>query len=59
MAILLNFGVAAPNQNYDVTFRASNKVGFKNILTHMFSHPNAPLCQVIAKLEQVGFFGTP
>ena len=28
----------------------------KKILTHVFFHPNAPFCQVIAKSEQVGFF---
>ena len=56
MAILVDFGGAAPHQNYDVTFRASNDAGFKKILTHVFSHPNAPFCQVIAKSEQVGFF---
>ena len=56
MAILLDLGVAAPHQNYDVTSRASNDAGFFKILTHVFSYPNAPFCQVIAKSEQVGFF---
>ena len=52
----LDFGVAAPHQNYDVTSKALNNAGFFLILTHVVSHPNAPICQVIAKSEQVGFF---
>ena len=61
MAVLLDFGVVAPLQNYDNTSRASNDVGFFFlILTQVFSHPNAPFCQVIAKLKKVCFFfGTP
>ena len=31
-------------------------LNFQKILTNVFSHPNAPFCQVIAKSEQVGFF---
>ena len=56
MAILVDFGVAAPHQNYEVTSRVSNDADFKKTFTHVFSHPNAPFCQVIAKSEQVGFF---
>ena len=56
MAILVDFGVAAPHQNYEVTPRASNDADFKKTFTHVFSHPNAPFCKVIAKSEQVGFF---
>ena len=56
MAILVDFGVTAPHQNYDVTSRASNDAGFFKILAHVFSHPNAPFCLVIAKSEKVVFF---
>ena len=59
MAILVDFGVATPHQNYDVTSRASNDAGFKKNFNTRVSHPNAPFCQVIAKSEQVVFFGTP
>ena len=44
MAILLNFGVAALLQNYDVTSRASNDAGFfKNFNTRDFSPKNTIL----------------
>ena len=59
MVVLLKFGVAALHQNYEVTSRASNDAGFFKILTHVFSHPNSPFCQVITKLKQIGFFGAP
>ena len=33
---------------------------FEKISAHQFFHPNAPFCQVIAKLHKVGyFFGVP
>ena len=56
MAILLNFWLSAPLQNYDITSRASNNAKFKKNFKHEFSHLNAPFCQGIAELEQVVFF---
>ena len=29
---------------------------FKKILAHQFFHPNAPFCDITAKLKKVGFF---
>ena len=58
MAILLNFGVAAPLQNYDVTSRASNDAGFcLNFNTRVFS-PKYTILPSLEEWEQiVVFFG--
>ena len=51
MAILLDFGVTAPHQNYDVTFRVSNDVGFfKNFTTGVFS----PKCTILPSYSKIG-----
>ena len=51
MAILLDFGVAAPLQNYDVTFGASNDVGFfKKFTTRVFS----PNCTILPSYSKIG-----
>ena len=50
MAILLEFGVAAPHQNYDVTSRASNDAGFlKNFITQVFS----PKCTILPSCSKI------
>ena len=50
MAILVDFGVAAPHQNYDVTSRASNEVGFfKNFNTSVFS----PKCTILLSYSKI------
>ena len=51
MAILLDFGVAAPHQNYDVTSRASIDAEFlKNFNTHVFS----PKCTILPSYSKIG-----
>ena len=51
MAILEDFGVAAPHQNYDVTSRASNDAGFfKNFSTRVFS----PNCTILPSCSKIG-----
>ena len=51
MAILVDFGVAAPHQNYDVTSRASNDAGFfKNFSTRVFS----PKCTILPSYSKIG-----
>ena len=51
MTILLDFGVAAPHQNYDVTSRASNDVGFlKNFNTRVFSLK----CTILPSYSKIG-----
>ena len=60
MAILLDFGVEVPLQNYDVTSRASNDAGFKkNFNTRVFP----PKCTNLPSYSKIGagcfFFGTP
>ena len=51
MAILVDFGVAAPHQNYDVTSRASNDAGFlKNFNTRVFS----PKCTIPPSYSKIG-----
>ena len=51
MAILVDFEVAAPHQNYDVTSRASNDAGFfKNFSTRVFS----PKCTILPSYSKVG-----
>ena len=60
MAILLNFWVAAPLQNYDVTSRASNDAGFlKNFYTRVFS-PKYTILPSYSKMgaDRLFFFGT-
>ena len=56
MAILLHFGVAACHQNYDVTSRVSNDVGFfKNVNTCVFS-PTCTILPSYSKIEAGRFF---
>ena len=51
MAILLDFGGAAPHRNYDVTSRASNDAGFKkNFTTRVFS----PKCTILPSYSKIG-----
>ena len=51
MAILLEFGVAAPHQNYDVTSRAPNDAGFlKNFITRVFSSK----CTILLSCSKIG-----
>ena len=51
MAILVDFGVAAPHQNYDVTSRASNDAGFfLNFSTLVFS----PKCTILPSYSKIG-----
>ena len=56
MAILLNFGVAAPLQNYDVTSRASNDARFKKKFNTRVFSPKCTIMPSLAKCEQVVFF---
>ena len=52
----MDFGVAAPHQNYDVTSRASNDAGFfKNFNTHVFS-PKCTILLSYSKIETGRFF---
>ena len=51
MAVLVDLGVAAPHQNYDVTSRASNDAGFlKNFSTRVFS----PKCTILPSYSKIG-----
>ena len=51
MAILVDFGVAAPHQNYDVTSRASKALDFfKNFSTRVFS----PKCTILPSYSKIG-----
>ena len=51
MAILVDFGGAAPHQNNDVTSRASNNAGFlKNFNTRVFS----PECTILPSYSKIG-----
>ena len=50
MATLLDFGVAAPHRNYDVTSRASNDVEFsKNFSKRIFS----PKCTILPSYSKI------
>ena len=50
MAILLDFEVAAPHQNYDVTSRASNDAEFlKNFNARVFS----PKCTILRSYSKI------
>ena len=50
MAILLDFGVAALHQNYDVNSRASNDAGiFLNFSTRVFS----PKCTILPSYSKI------
>ena len=50
MAVLVDLGVAASHQNYDVTSRASNDAGFlKNFSTRVFS----PKCTILPSYSKI------
>ena len=50
MATLLDFGVAAPHRNYDVTSRASNDVEFlKNFNKRIF----LPKCTILPSYSKI------